>query len=327
MSPQRRQSICILILVGVPTTVGLAVVLQLLLRYPDDYMPLLLGYILSLVLGFAMNLIPAFNKGRKNQFTLRSVLLLVGFGSCVFVVLQYGKPWQKIYVYPSQFRHIASSPDGQLVAGYSKNVGDPIHIFRVRYGHRLGSIDWTGDPSKVDFKFTSDGSHLLILGEDSGAAVVRLFDLNDCQEMRSWTGAFPAQLAEEVDHFFLSTENAETMESTISLFEITSPDPIAGVAQPEALPSSAKDTLSAAGGQLLVHELLGVGTYWETDDWYLVKSDGSVWNRRTDERWYGLLMLPAFWGADFFLLCLIFPPARESLAAISNIPQVDGEES
>lgn len=327
MSPQRWQSICILIFVGVPTTVALALVLHLLIGYPEKYMIMAGVYVLNLLIAGATSIVKAFYKGdRSSQFTLRSVFLLVGFGSCVFIVLQYGKPWQKIYTFPSQLRQLASSSDGQLVAGYSQNAGDPIHIFDLKYGHRIGLIHWEGNSSKIDFTFTSDGAHLLILGEESSAAVARLYDIKSGQEIRSWSGAFPARLAEEVDHFYLTTENAETTEANISLFEVSTADPIRDVAKTEAVGAPAKDTLSDTGGQLLVQDKSGTLSFWDQEKWFLVKSDGSVWNRRIDERWYGLLTLPAFWGANFFLLCLILPPARKSLIAISNIPQENGEE-
>jgi WD40 repeat protein len=47
-------------------------------------------------------------------------------------------------------------------------------------------------------------------------------------------------------------------------------------------------------------------------EWLLHNGGATVWHRRRSERWYGIFTLPAFWGADFFLIALLLPLAKKA---------------
>jgi WD40 repeat protein len=42
-------------------------------------------------------------------------------------------------------------------------------------------------------------------------------------------------------------------------------------------------------------------------EWLLHNGAATVWHRRRNERWFGIFSLPAFWGADLFLILLLLP--------------------
>jgi WD40 repeat protein len=65
-------------------------------------------------------------------------------------------------------------------------------------------------------------------------------------------------------------------------------------------------------------------------EWLLHNGAATVWHRRRNERWYGIFSLPAFWGADLFLILLVLPltqkipnPARLFPRRSSDIVVVD----
>jgi WD40 repeat protein len=49
-------------------------------------------------------------------------------------------------------------------------------------------------------------------------------------------------------------------------------------------------------------------------EWLLHNGGAMVWHRQRSERWYGIFTLPAFWGADFFLIAFLLPLTRKALS-------------
>ncbi len=57
-------------------------------------------------------------------------------------------------------------------------------------------------------------------------------------------------------------------------------------------------------------------------EWLLHNGGATVWRRRRSEHWWGVFSLPAFWGADFFLIALVLPLTGLTRRA-DSLPQME----
>lgn len=156
------------------------------------------------------------NKRILPKFSIRAILLLLGFIGCYLAFAKHGAPWQKVHSFMGHVPNIAMSPDGSFVAA---SQGTSIEIRETRTGKHLNTLKMpaaeavgkTGTLWFYEFAFSNDNATLLTAGWRDK---VHLYDCKTGKSLRSWPATSLPRISQSQLRFTGSVANKETPNAT-----------------------------------------------------------------------------------------------------------------
>jgi hypothetical protein len=261
---------CRFIILSVTTTIVLVLVTPWLIELaPGRSFRLIPLVLLAIVVAVAL-IVKALWQRRLPQFSLRSLLLVMGLLFSLVVLWCDSGAWQPVHQFPGFCPTAVLSPDARLAATIANSADPSIEIRDARTGHHLKTVRQPDIKPVTDIAFSPDGKSLLTMVQGSGkftptSASVRLVDWQTGVELRTWPAYRAGRISARGDRFFAYTDESSPTGPAMCAFQVDRGEPLLEVHKPTFWQRVLEDSISSTGRYLLVRDQGDAVQLWDVD--------------------------------------------------------------